>query len=229
MSTGFEVSRLDYSCEARYQQPEFDLFRDAPALASHMYTALRGHGVTLPDLKIEQGDGNLGELHLFCKLFDFALTVRIRLDRVDIVAVYVSTTDQADRYSAAAVDALTAIQKVVKSGYSAYTIQVHAHGTLADGNVKAFLAQFIAKTPAAGPATGNGVGYYYGPSEDRLSSSIVADPSAIIPGGLYVRVQGIWDAARVRVQDLPIRTNTYVRDALAALNLDVQTSTAGAR
>jgi hypothetical protein len=218
---------MDYTCEARYQQPELDIFRDNAALAAHMYNAMRTHGITLADIKIELGDGSLGDLHLFCKLFDFGLTVRIRPDRVDIVGAGVNTEEQANTYAAAAVDALTAIQKLIKSGYGTYTIQVNLHGPV-EGDLKAFLAQFIAKTPAIGPVTGNAVGYYYGPSEDRLSSGVIADLSGVVPGGLYVRVQGVWDATRVqKVQDLPSRINAYVRDALTAL--DVSVPTAGAK
>ena len=219
MPTTFNVGRLDYTCEARYQQPELGMFRDGAGLATHIFNALQAHGMTLADIKIERGDGTLGQLHIFCKLFDFGLTISIRPDRVDVIGVYVNTQERADTYSAAAVDALMATQKLIK-GYSTYTVQVNLHGSLADGDLRTFLAQFSAKTPPAGAVTGNAVGYYYGPTKDRLSSAIIADLSAVFPGGLYVRVQGVWDATRVTVQDLPVRVKAYVREVLTALNLE---------
>jgi hypothetical protein len=227
--TGFNVGRLDYTCEARYQQPELGIFRDGAGLSTHIFTALRAHGVTLDDLKIERGDGTLGQLHIFCKLFDFGLTIRTRPDRVDIVGVFVNSQEKADKFSAAAVDALTAIEKLIKGGYSTYTIQVHLHGTVSEGDTRTFLAQFSSKTPNAGPITGNAIAYYYGPAEERLSSGITVDFSLVFPGGLYVRVQGLWDATRVTVQALPVRINTYVQEALTALNLERPSSTAGAK
>lgn len=225
MPTNFSVSRLDYTLEARYQRPEFDLLRDGAGLANNVFKLLQPYGVTLSDMKIERGDGTLSEFNLFCKLFDFGLTIRLRADRVDIVGVLVSSQEQAKRYSAAGVETLAFVEKLLKGGgYGTYAVQINMHGPLTNGDLQTFLAQFVTKAPALGPAIGSAVGYYYGPSEDRLSSTVIADLSGMIPGSLYVRVQGIWDATRLTVQDLPTRLEAYSRDVLRALNLDIPDS-----
>jgi hypothetical protein len=225
VSTHFSVSRLDYTLEARYQRPELDLLRDGVALANNVLKLLQPYGITLSDIKIERGDGTLSEFNLFCKLFEFGLTIRLRADRVEMIGVLVGSREQAKRYSAAGVETLVFVEKLLKgAGYATFTVQVNMHGPVTNGDLRSFLAQFVTKTPALGPATGSAVGYYYGPSEDRLSSTVIADVSGALPDSLYVRVQGVWDATRVTAQDLPARLDAYVRDTLKALNLETPDS-----
>ena len=220
MMTRFDVSRADFTLEALYQRPAFGAFRDGLAMPARLFEALESHGLKLGDIKIERGNGSLADYHVFCQLFDFRMTVRVRLDRVEIISVQL-TDENVKGFSMAAVDALTAVREHLNSDYRAYGFALNLHGTLDGLDVSDYLAQFVAKKPMVDLVSGVGVAYYFGPSADRLVAAITLDVSTLVPGGVYVRPQVTWDGTRVTPALLPSRGEDFVRVALAAVDLEL--------
>lgn len=218
MGIRFDVSRADFTLEAAYQAPEFAAFRDTSRLLHRLFGALRPHGVKLSDLKIERGRGTLDEFYVLCYLFDFLMTIRVRLDRMEINCSYLAA-ENVQRFSGAVVDALTATRGHLSGDYRTYTFSLSLHGTLDGVETKKFLGAFVAKTPEIGPATGNAIGYYFGPTEDRLTATITLDISAVVPGGLFLRPQATWDGAIVATSMLPVRAEAFARSAVTAVGL----------
>ena len=103
------------------------------------------------------------------------------------------------------------------------------HGVLENSSVslskagpsKDFIDQFVTQPPKdLGPHVGNGVVYYFGPQEHRLSAAVTFDLSVRIPDGLYVRLQAAWDGQSVHAQDLPAVFGNYLRVVYADFGLE---------
>lgn len=220
MPIKFSASRADFRLDVPFERPQFALFQDGSGLISHLFTALEPHGLRLSDLKVERGTGGLAEIHVLCNLFEYALTIRVWIDRVEVICLYVESEEKEKKYSAAIVDALVAIQRKIEPGFRTYAFSMNLHGPLEGESVKDYLAKFVAKTPNIGTPTGAAVGYYYGPTDERLFSSLTLDVSVAVTGGIYIRPQATWDASRVTPQDLPVRVRGFVRAALESLDLE---------
>lgn len=223
MATRFVVSRSDFTLEAAYQRAELDaLGRDLSALLTRLLDALGPHGLKLSDIKVDRGAGTLAELHVLCQnLVDYVLTVRIRVDRVEALCSYL-TVENKERVFAAIRDALKAVRSQVSADYRAFSISLNLHGILEGVDSKEYLSGFIGKAPNIGPVSGTAVAYYFGPVEDRLTSTLTLDVSAVVASAVYVRPQATWDASRVTVDHLAERAETFVRNALLSVGLELQ-------
>jgi hypothetical protein len=102
---------------------------------------------------------------------------------------------------------------------------LNLHGALEGADTKTFLAGFSAKTPQLGPPTGNAVGYYFGPTDERLGSSVILDVSAAVPGALYIQLRTTWDATKIRPHDLPVLADTLVRTVFESVGLEAPRAT----
>lgn len=221
MPIRFDVSRADCTLEAAYQGPKFAALAESAALLTRLFEATERHGVKLSDIKIERGGGSFADFHILFYLFDFLLTVRVRIERVEIFCSYLSN-ENVQRFSAAAVDVLNAVRAHLKSDYKAYTLSLNLHGTLYEFDTKKFLGQFAgAISPDIGPIVGHGVAYYLGTEDDRLFGSLTLDLSAPVPGGLFARPQATWDGGRVKAEDIITRAEQFVRRSLGAVGLEL--------
>ena len=224
MPTKISVSQGDFTLEAAFEQPDFGLFHETRGLIPRVFRALRPHGVKLSDMKIERGSGTLSEFHLVCQLFNYAMSVRTRIDRVEVTCIHLSD-ENVKRFAAAIVDALVAVQGDREPRFQTYSLMLSLHGTLEGADARSFLAGFSAKTPQVGPSTGNAVGYYFGPTDERLASTVILDISAAVSGGIYMQLRTTWDATKVRPQNLPALADTFVRAVFESVGLDAPKTT----
>jgi hypothetical protein len=221
----FAVSRSDLTIEAGYQRPQVTLFRDTARLAERLFERLTPHGIKLSDIKVERGSGSLGDLQLICYLFDYLVTIRVRIDRAEIYCSHL-TEDNRKQVLSAGADTLVAVREAIGSDYRAYAAALSLHGTLENQTARAFVGKLITPTPAQlGPLTGNGVAYYLSPTIDgRISGSLTLDVSSLVPDGLFARPLATWDASRVTLEQLPVRAEDFVRQALGAFGLELPTT-----
>jgi len=216
----FVVSRSDATFEAGYQQPQFTLFRDDAGLFARLVSRLSSYGLKLSDMKMERGSGTFGEIHLFFYLLEYVLTVRIRLDRVEIFCSHL-TEENKKRVVAATIDTLDCIRENIGGQYRAYALSMNIHGLLENQSARAFLSKLIVAPPAdAGSVTGNAVAYYFAPIDDRIASSLTFDVSATTADGLYARPQATWDASRFPVTELADKAETFVRRTLSSFGIE---------
>jgi hypothetical protein len=211
----------DVALEAAYQRPEFGLFREDAGLYARLAARLSSHGLKLSDMKIERGGGTFAEAHLFFYLLDYLLTVRVRLDRLEVYCSRL-TEDNKKRVVTASLETLDCIRESVGGEYRAYALSMNVHGVLENQSAKAFLRTLVATPPdAAGSVVGNAVAYYFAPVEDRVAASLTLDISATTADGLYVRPQATWDASRVPLAQLADRAEEFVRRTLASFHIEV--------
>lgn len=220
MALAFKVAQHDLGFQADFSTPMFELFRDSWGLQGQLFTRLSRHGVRLTDIRPDRGNQSLGDYSLLCYLFNFLVTVRIRLERVEIMCVDLSRVD-GTKLNEAGVDVLEAVKAHVPGiSFKAYTLAMGLHGTLDGMSAQEFLSRFVTVAPKnLGPPIGSGVVFYYGPEGERLLSSVTVDLSALISGGLYIRAQVVWDGSKVAIQALPAMGDKHVREVLAQLGL----------
>jgi len=211
------VSRAELTLEAVYVRPEFNVA--GPSVLTRLFERLQPYGLRLADMRLERGTGTLSEFHVLGYLLDFLVTLRVRIDRVEVFCPQASV-DNVNRLSTVVADALKAVQSALTIDYQTYSLSMNLHGSLEGQGVREYMAQFVASTPEIGVPIGNAVAYYYGPEEDRLVATITLDKSLVTSDGLYVRPQATWDAKRVSPQDLPTRAEQFVRLALDRVGLE---------
>lgn len=221
MPVKFDIDRSELSVEGHYSGVQFGLFRSESELPARLLARLSEYGLGLAGMKMERGTGTFAETHLQCYLLDYAVTVRIRVDRLEIHCSYL-TEENKERVIAAGVATLDCVRQIIGADYRTYTVGMHIHGLLEHQDTKSFLGKLVnAPPPDAGAVTGNGVAYYFAPVAERIVSSLTLDVSTVTTGGLYARPQAIWDASRLPLERLPEQMEHFVRHALGAFDVEV--------
>jgi hypothetical protein len=217
-----EVAKADFVFEAGFPRPEFTFFRDGGDLLDHVFKRLEPHGLRLNDIRVERGTTSVSDHQFVCYLFNYLMTVRIRINRVEVFCSAVPR-DYIEKFKAAILDVLEAI-KDYRPGQSFQTfgMVLGLHAKLEKQPVREYLAQFVTKVPQnIGPSTGSGVIFYFGPEGDRLLASIIADVSAEVQEAVYLRIHGLWDAKKVAPASFSGAVDVLIRQALESLNLSL--------
>jgi hypothetical protein len=194
-----------------------------PELLDHLFTRLEPHGVRLGDLRIESGTGNVGDFHVLGYLYNAWMTVRIRVERVEVACSGFPPPEAPEKLKAATADVLRAVHDHrPELAFKVFNVAVAMHGRLEGVSTPEYLARFISNAPNdLGPLIANGAVFYYGPDGERLLSALTLDASAYVPDGLYVRIRGAWDGKRVTSEGLPSVAEAFVRHSIQRLGLDL--------
>jgi hypothetical protein len=217
-----EVSKADLVFEGGFPKPEFALLRDGTALLDHLYRRLERYGLRLADMRFERGTGNAGDQHLLVHLFDYRMTVRIRLERIEVTCSDLPET-LVEKFKAAILDVLGAVTDYKPDlAFRAFAVAVGLHAKLVGQPVREYLARFVTNAPSGlGPSTGSGVVFYFGPENGRLLATVTVDLSAVVADGLFIRLHGVWDGKRITADELARSADTFVRDALGSFGLQL--------
>jgi len=220
MAVDFNAERGELNFQASYSAPMFGLWRSTGELFQLLFGALSKYGLRLHDLKWGPASG-IGDAQLNFFLLNYAATVRVKMDRVEIEVLDALRIDEQQLQDAAT--ALIGALKTHNSDLSvaAYVVSLAYHGKLASGTAKDFTRALTATPPGAlGPSAGGGVVFYYGPNEERVSSAVTLDLSGVVPDALFVRVHMVWDASRIKVEDLAARTREYTVNVFGGFGLN---------
>ena len=222
MAIKLEVARADLGFEAGYSHPEFSLFRDGSDLLHYVFKRLEPHGLRLTDLRVERGSGSVADHHILCYLFNYWMTVRIRVDRIEVFCSELPR-DYVGKMKAALLDVCGAIKDhKPELAFRAFAVGVGLHAQLEGEPVRNYLSRFVTSAPKnLGPSTGNGAVFYFGPDGDRLLSSITADLSTVIPDAMHLRIYGVWDPKKVPLDSLGTVADGFVAQALGTLGLQL--------
>ncbi len=222
MAIMLDVAKADLAFEAGYSQPEFGLFEDRSAILGHLFKRLEPHGLRLADLRFESGNLNVGDQHIVCFLFNYWMTVKIRLERIEVNCSELPR-DHTDKFKAAILDVLKAVKEHRPNlSFRAFALAVGMHAKIEGLSARDYLSRFVATAPKnLGPSTGNGVVFYFGPEGDRLLSSITADISAVVQDAIALRIHGMWDATKVSADFISGIGDKYVRQALESMELSL--------
>ncbi len=220
MAIMLDVAKADLAFEAGYSQPDFGLLDDRSAFLTYLFKRLEPHGLRLTDLRLEHGNINVGEQYITCYLFNYWMTVKIRLERIEINCSELPRS-HTERFKAAIIDVLKAIKEHRPNlSFRAFALAVGLHSKLEGLSARDYLARFVATAPQnLGPSTGNGVVFYYGPEGDRLLSSVTADISAVTQDAVSLRIHGMWDATKIPPDVIWELGDKYLRQTLANMGL----------
>jgi len=220
VSLTYRALQGDLNFQAEFQEPAFELLRDPIGVQRQLFTRLSRHGVRLVDVRLDRGNGSLGDHSFLCYLFNFAVSVRVGLGGMEIICFDLARVDT-NKLGESGVDALGAIKEHAPSvSFKAYTLSVGLHGKLDECPAQEFLSKYAANVPGGlGPRIGNGAVFYYGASASRLMTSVTLDLSASITDGLFVRTQVVWDASKVGIETIPQLSDSHVKEVLGHLDL----------
>lgn len=217
----YHVSQGQIIVRATFVEPETGIFTDAPALSRYLLRRLGPFGLRLADMKMEWGDQTLSEIHLRSYLFNFRVTLTIRAERVE----FACNLPGADREATTAAfwESLNAIKEhLPNSAFAGYSTDVVLHGKVAGSDSRTFTERYTQNVPDLGPPLGSGTVFYFGPEKERLTSTMTADLSALVPDGLFIRSLVNWDATKVSAQDLPKAVAEHLERGLDALGLPLR-------
>jgi hypothetical protein len=95
------------------------------------------------------------------------------------------------------------------------------HGLL-EVPLKEFLSQFSSVIPQSfGPSLGSGTVFYFGPAENRFTSSLALDFSRFVDGGLFLKFVAIYDATQVEVASLLKVSHSQLTDLVNEVGLEL--------
>lgn len=220
MATDFIVERGDLHFHASYAEPLFALWKDSDMLFQRLFSSLSKHGLQLTDLKWNQ-PASVGDVQLSFYLFNFAVGVRLRIDRIEVEAFEVRKVDQ-EQLERAVIDLIGALRShKPELSFTAYSLAIGYHGKLATGSARDFTRTLTAAPQDLGKQTGAGAVFYYWPEEDRVSSAVTADLSAVIADALFFRTLVVWDPSRVAVNELRAQMTGYMERVFDRFGLSV--------
>jgi len=222
MAIKFDVQHGELNFEAGFNQVDFKLFSDTHGLLDQLYNRLQPHGVRLSDLRIERGAGTAADWHVLCYLFNFWMTIRIRLDRIEVFCSELPQ-EYVTKFGSAIVDTLNAVvAHRPESRFRAYGFAIGLHGVLEGQSLKHYLSKFTKGIPEKlGPSIGSGTVMYFGPEGERLLSSVTLDMSSQFSDALYARVNVVWDATKIDALTVPKLSEAFVRQSLSHVGLEL--------
>lgn len=223
MSLSFNVHRGEMLFQAVFSRPAFHLITNLPDLYAVFFNTFSRHGLQLRDMKIEQGAGGLGDLALSFFLMNFTVVVRFRLDRVE-VQCFDTVRVSEEHLHEMSVDLLGIFEKNSYGiSFQTYSVGVDIHGSVeGETNVGDFLAKYKGSTPEnSDPLLASGVVFYYGSAENRLNSSLTVDVSAAFQNALFIRVNSVWDPAKLSIEEFGKRAREHFYQALSSVGLTV--------
>jgi hypothetical protein len=217
-----DVSKADLAFEAGFPQPEFGLFRDVATLLDFLFKRLEPYGLRLSDIRVERGAGSVGDQHILCYLFNYGMTVRVRVERIEVVCSELPV-NYLEKFKGAILGVLRAVKDFRSDlSFRAFAVAVGLHAKLEGWQARDYLARFVTNAPQGlGPSTGNGVVFYFGPEGDRLLSTVTGDLSAVVQDGVFVRIHGVWNAEKVGADALSETADAFIRQALDRLGLQL--------
>ena len=211
--------KLDF--QAHFLRPVFDLFRDFPSLAHHLFSSLGPfYNLHLTDIKLEATERSLGEVHLRLTWPNLA-DVLIFLDRVELRSSYPQFLNFQGRDLVA--DAIGSVSTYIEDvSFRAYSVSQEVHGLLTGGSDRqVFLSQFTSSVLSNfGPPLGAGAVFYFGADDIRLTSSVTLDFSRLVEGGVFIKTVALYDSSKVAQTDLQALARSRFVELLSKVGLE---------
>ena len=219
-SIEFHLRRVAFECQARSRAPLWALVQDMPAVCACLLDRLGPFDVGLNDLRLDNGDGNLGRSNLGFWAFDLGVRCEIRLASVDVRCHELNQVDvrQLDRLTQAVLGAV--LEGQPGASFSEYEVTFRMHGAPDTLNPATFLQRFTGSEPEGlGPVTASGASFHFGPGGRRVSCAVSADVSELFTDSIHVGSRAVFDAERVPREELMMEAGDYMKASLAALGL----------
>jgi hypothetical protein len=219
----FRVERSEVNIQLSFANPFWPLANNISSVYSGLLDRMRDFGVTSQALRSDAGDGSLGAFNVNFWMLQFSVSVRIRLDTVEINASFPTDVDLLERAVLALDHALRDAQPTL--GYSSYSLTTSMHGRLEGTDPKQFLASFSGNAPKGlGEMVGSGTVFYFEGQPPTSLLAVSVDLSAAVAGGVFVKVHSVLDAS-VKPDGLRAIAEPQAEESVLALGLQVERQT----
>lgn len=189
----FRVERSEFTAQLNFATPYWPIAQNISLLYSGLLNRMRDFGVTSQGIRADAADGTLGAFNVNFWMLQFAVSVRIRLDYLELNAPnFAVDADQLER-------ALLALDQSLRNGqqdlsYSSYVVTFGMHGRLEGIEAKQFVSRFANDVPEGlGKPVGSGTVFYYEGPPPATLLTVTIDLSGVVAGGISVRVHSVFD------------------------------------
>ena len=216
----FHLRRAAFECQARLRAPLWALVQDMPAVCSCLLDRLGPFDVGLNDLRVDNGEGNLGRGNLGFWALDLNVRCEIRLAGIDMHCHELNRIEvgQLEGLTRAVLGAVLEAQP--GASFSGYEVTFLMHGAPEASDPTAFLRRFTGAEPEGlGPVTRSAASFHFGPSGRRVSCAVSADVSELFTDSIHVASRAVFDGERVPVEELMIEAANHLTASLASLGL----------
>lgn len=216
----FQPIQLVLDFTAAFEIPAFGLWRDPNAIAEITYRALSPYGLQLTGLQWDWGQ-NIGENRLRVQgPFGYSASYEIRRDGVFIQFLHVSR-EIVDDLSRSAEALLVAFKNgEAGTSYGRFHFILGLHGRLSSESPVAFLRGFSARVPGGlGEVRESGCAFWFAPTDECSSLSLLMEPSRRIQDALWIRLEGVFDARKVSLDEIRPRIEKLISQTLSSLDL----------
>ncbi len=220
MPNQYEIDQVEVSLEALLAEPIFDLFAEPSRFIRAAYEHLKPLGLRLTDIQFEAPSDNVSEMHLHCLLFDRTTQLQFFLDRLVLrsqTRTVIRINDLQDLISAS----LATVTSQGAARFQSYTAVIATHGRV--GNPPAeTLARLATRVPEGfGILVAPAATYYFGADSGRLLTVLTFDLSDQASGGLFIRLQQMYDAQELELGEITPRLFQDYLKALSFLELSL--------
>jgi hypothetical protein len=176
-----------------FASPFWPVANNTAAVYAGLLKYMRDFGVTSYAIRPDSADGSLGAFNVNFWMLNFGVSVRIRLDGVELNAPSTSVdANQLERAFRALDQSLHEAQSEL--AYSSYIVTVGMHGRVEGIESKEFLNRFTRNAPSGlGKSIGSGAVFYFERSSPGALLSVSADLSGVITGAVFVKVHSVFD------------------------------------
>lgn len=214
--------RTEIQYQGQYSALAFKLLANPVPVYENLLRNLGKYGASLRDLKYETAD--LAEANISCTLLDLSVTVRVRLDRLDVTFFRLDTVGEKLAHQIV-VDAWNAVklsQESIQLGQHGVTVASHAE--IRGTSYNTLLQHYVVTPPSLGANTGGGVVFYIAgdPTKGLNGGSTLLDRSTMKEGALYLKVAVLLDATKVSIEELGSHVDDYFTGQLAGLGLEME-------
>jgi hypothetical protein len=219
-STPFRIERSELNVQLSFASPFWPLANNIAALYSGLLKHLGDLGVTSYGIKTDSADGSLGAFNVNFWMLNFGVIARIRLDGVELNSPSFGVdADQLERAFRALDQSLHEAQSDL--AYSGYVVTVGMHGRVEGTGSNEFLDKFTRNAPAGlGKSMGSGAVFYFEGTSPTTLLSVSADLSAVVAGGLFVKVHSVFDES-MKPEGLRAFAEQQLEQSVKALGLAV--------
>lgn len=212
----FKHQQGDVSLTAEFADPIFASFRDVESLHEAVWKALGPLGLRLSEARWE-GNGSVGDQHLYCPFWSRATTLRLRRERVELNCWDAGKHGEFWELAVTAIEA--ASSEEVPNPFRTFAFGCTTHGTLDEGTAEDFVVRFRAAAPDLGPIRGSGTAFYYGEVPPQVQAALTVDISGAVAQGLFVRLNVTWDATKLEPRNLARTATAHTDMAFEKLGL----------
>lgn len=188
--------------EARLATPNLSMLDPARGLLDRMIEQLGPFRAQLSDLRVETASPDLSRAHFACGVMSNSGIVRVFADRIEVRAADAPANENLLAIAEAAARAVGLAQGATAPLLAQHSFALAVHCEPAGITSEEFLAGLATSRPLEGEhPVSRSASFTFGQQGGRLSAFVGAEPSALITGGVFLRLVATYDARSLSLRE----------------------------